>query len=611
MNARPSLRLSLAALALAITGCASPPGIEFLEAGTDAGRATREDATTDASLPHRDSGADGGVPQRDSATDATAGMRDVAVERDATETDVRREAGAETGSTKLDAGVDATPHPVPAVGSIRVTHEVANVIGITGEDLLAYYDPQGDIMVADIAGQTTMVAQGPTTDGGVGPSGSVVGNFVTVLTDYTSLYDGVNLGTLSIWSKELGGLKQVAASSMGTLAVAADSSFLVYTDSVSAAGTAENIGVIAADGTGMTDLLTDVYGSGTACPPTAAFDAAFVVVQYCSAADGAAGTTSTASFNGARSWAEVGLATNAVNFYADTSGINVMTLSGAAPSALSIQPLDRATETTVASPIGAVPGGYEFVYLSTASTFALFTRPDGILSKATFSDPTALSAPSVTSLAGADGGPGAIPYVYGLSEDEKYVLETDTPLDPITYFSTSLVLVDVATGATTPLSGGGADVGVFGGANNFTADSSYAVFTTALRDATSNGYLGNLLAAPVIGGPTVTLVSQPTVWVAVPLTGTNLLYNQNYVQSFFTETPNGAASADIYVTDVSQGGEGRLLVSQADAVSGNGPYFYVTKDKSHLFYTFSQMGVGDGGFGVPLPVDGLYAVAIP
>ena len=83
--------------------------------------------------------------------------------------------------------------------------------------------------------------------------------------------------------------------------------------------------------------------------------------------------------------------------------------------------------------------------------------------------------------------------------------------------------------------------------------------------------------------------------------------------------PNGAASADIYVADATLASPGTLLVAGADIQgacancgSTNQSYiFYVTKDKSHLFYSFSQVTVGDGGAAVVAPTDGVYCVAIP
>ena len=103
------------------------------------------------------------------------------------------------------------------------------------------------------------------------------------------------------------------------------------------------------------------------------------------------------------------------------------------------------------------------------------------------------------------------------------------------------------------------------------------------------------------------------MWVATPIAGTGLLYNQNFKPTVgsiptLTTMPNGGASADIYVADASKASAGTLFITGADSEEQN---LYLTSDKKTLFYTFSQLTTGDGGAIEPAKGDGLYVVAVP
>lgn len=575
------------------------------------------------------SSTDSGTPKEGGTTTKDAGKDSATTADGGAAQDASKDTGAKKDavSTGFDAGAGSTPAP----GSITINKGLTATLGLTDEDYLAYYDNTGGVSVADITGKVTQVLKGSDA-GAANTYAGVVGKFVWTWTDVvTKTVQGNAVpisGTFSIWTKELGTLTQIATNSGAYLGIAADSSYIFYSDSLNSAGTVGNIGVVAADGTtNKKDLLVgvNVDTASTTCYPYVSMDKGFVVVSYCGEGDGGS-TPTIASFNSASSWAETVLATKAgasslaaapyaVNYATDTAGINLLTLSGATPNVLSIQPLGSATQTTVASPIGTVTGGAEYFYLSTDSTYAVYTQPSGALEMAKFATPSALAAPTITKLDGpaGDGGTGSVYGVLGVSGDGKYLIEYDSAPDPTTTAPTSLNLINLS--ATPPTktvvsAPGNGNVSTFYGTNNFTTDYSYLVYTSGLKAvANSTGTVGTLMSYPVAGGSAVTLVSTPNVWDANMLTGTKLIYNSNYTPSLFTSAPNGAASGDIYIADASKAGPGTLFITQADALSSQG--FYVTKDKTHLFYSFTQLAVGDGGVGVSLPGNGLYVVALP
>ena len=213
------------------------------------------------------------------------------------------DAAKDTGTTKkpdtgttTDASVAAGP-TVPAGATAILTKQFVNVLGMTTDDHLIYQDNKGNISATDITGKVTMIAPGPTTDGGNGPIAQVDANVVAILTDYTTKSVDGNVeaiaGTLSIWTSTLGTLKQVATNSTGILAVATDSSLVVYGDAANAQGTTGNIGVVKGDGTGAVDIISQVVldETSTTCFPYVGIDKTYVVTSTCFVSDAGADST--------------------------------------------------------------------------------------------------------------------------------------------------------------------------------------------------------------------------------------------------------------------------------------------------------------------------------
>jgi hypothetical protein len=495
-----------------------------------------------------------------------------------------------------------------------------NVLGITADDDIVYQVEGGGVFASDVTGNVTPIAPPNTTDGGNWPTAWVAGKLVFVATDYTIVGSGSTAYyspyTLSVWSKTLGTLKPVATNAWGVMNVASDSSYFVLLDQEAADVTHGNIAVAAADGTGLTDVVTDVATdliSATTCAPWAAFDGAYLVTSSCPFQDAGTGQAQIASFTGTGWATRTVLATSAgpsspyvapqvVNFTTDTIGDNVLTLNGAGD--LFSQGIASTTQTALA-PFGTPTGGSELFYLSTKSQFALFTDATGALQKATYASPASVPTVDSAPLAAA----GTVLGVAAISPDENYDVDFDS-LGTAAGLSipTSLNLRNIQTGAVTSLA---TDLSY---TFAFTDDGSYVIYSANLVPVTGvTGLTGTLQAANVSTGAINVQVggTSATVWDAAPLSGTGIIYNQNYkpftnVPSGFT-VPNGSASADIYIADATAASPGTLLVTGADAPAG----FYVTSDKKHLFYSFTQLVTGDGGTVVLANGDGLYSIAIP
>jgi len=535
-----------------------------------------------------------------------------------TQTQTGTDTGTGTGTSITSTSTGPTG-PIAPSGSVPIlTNALVDVVGLTSDDYLVYFDAKNGVSATDITGTVTQIAPGPTTDGGIGPIvAGIGGDIVAILTDYTTqTVSGVVqpvAGTLSIWSHTLGSLRQVATGSTGILAIAPSSSYVVYTDGSDPTGKKGNIGVVSGTAAGATDLAKSVVIdiTSTTCSPWATVDAQYVVTSTCALDDGGNLTPAIRSWNGAASWSSVVLATGggvsspyesgAVNFVTDTIGDDVLTLSGTPTVALSAHGITSATALPILASFAAPTSGTEFFYLSHASTFAVFTQSTGELGLATFATPS--STPVVKTLSTQ-----AVLGVQTVSPDEKWDVDYGTAVDTSTGAPTSLNLRNLSTGAATALIVSGSGLATtFGGVNAFTTDSSYVVYSTDLKVVGTEASTGTLFTASVANGAINQIVTNTSVWNASPLTGTNLVYSQNYLpNTTVTDLPNGAATADIYTVAAGGSGPGTLVVAGADAPD----YFWVTHDKSHMFFTFSQLRTVDGGFGL-FNTDGLYSIALP
>jgi hypothetical protein len=185
---------------------------------------------------------------------------------------------------------------------------------------------------------------------------------------------------------------------------------------------------------------------------------------------------------------------------------------------------------------------------------------------------------------------------------------------------TTLNVRNLSTGTAVPVVTS-AYAATFGADYSFTTDGKYLLYSTDLTTVTmasgQGGSVGTLYSFPLAGTSAsaalgIVPTSSAKVWSAAPLTGSKIVYNQNFkvltgnygILSFL---PNGAASADLYIADASQASPGTLLVTGADASD----YFYTTKDKSKLFYSFSRIALGDANSTVAAAGDGIYVVAVP
>ena len=522
---------------------------------------------------------------------------------------------------------DASTGPVVPTGAVMIGKPgIIDILGITSDDKIVYFDGAGNLSAATAAGVVTVIL--PATDAGtsaVCPVAGVAGPVVYTLTDCTShTVSGTPTliqGTLSFWSTALGKLTQVATGSQGLLSSAVDNSYFTFIDGISTTATTAvttgNLGVVSPSGANPVDFVKNVIidTSSTTCAPWAVIDDGYVVASTCAVEDGGDGKPSISSYKGPTAWTSTLLTSNAgvsnltagpLNFTTDTSGNNILAVSSATPGpvTLSVQGINSVTQTTLVTPFAAPVSGAEYFYLSTKSAFALFTQPSTHLGIANFATPT--SPPVITSVNVTDVVLG----VQAVSSDEVWDVDYSTALDMSTGAPTSLNLRNIKTGVATPLIPSGSGLANLFPPNSFTADNSYVFYTTNLHLVGSDATAGTLFAAPTAGGAINQIVTNTTVWNANPLTGANIIYNQNYLPASSTDpfsALNGGATADIYVLKASDKGPGQLVVAGADAPN----YFYVTSDKSQIFFTFTQPAVGpDGGVEI-YAQDGLYSIKLP
>jgi hypothetical protein len=604
MKARFLFALPVALLAPLAAGCSSSSSPETVGDG----------GTKDTGTTHPDTGMmtkpDTGMkPGKDSGTKDTG-----------------------TPDTSMTTGMDASAGPVPAAGSVPISKGFIDVIGKTDDDYIIFQDSKGNTSASDIAGTVTQILAG--SDSATAPGVFVVGKFVEIFENYTTKSVSGNTeyvsGDLYLWSHALGTPTLVAHDASPQTYISADSSLLMYMDAVQGtAGTYGNIGVVATNAlaAGGTNLLTNVVVDldSTTCLPFGEFDGQVLVVSTCANGDGGPGNPTVTAFNGASAWASTVLATNAgvsdlfattgaaVNFATDTAGLNALTLNNATPGMLSIETLGAAGKTPLTSNYGVLTGGAASFYLSTTSSFALFTEASGVLGKATLATPADPTTATITAYAGADGGTNAIYGLGGVSPNEQYEIDYNTPLDSSIGAPASLFVRSIATGVGFQLVSNKVGFG-FGGVNSWTADSAYVIFTDTLTSVPAvggaAGSVGTLKSGNVTTGAVNELVADPHVWDSATLGGTNILYNQNYIPTTITlasgaTLPNGAAAADLYVADASMASQGTIVQPGADAT------YYVTSDKTHVFYSITQFAIGDGGLLIPLANDGVYALTIP
>jgi hypothetical protein len=524
---------------------------------------------------------------------------------------------------------DAGTGPIPPTTAKSIATGLIDVIGMTTDGYLVYFDDTGAVFAADPTGGKVMVA--PSADAGAdGYEGNVTGNYVWLLSNYTTVTKGETVtpvaGTLSVWSHALGAFTPIAQKSTGIVNIAADGSSIIFTDNSNAAGTVGNIGVVTISGSTVsagTDIVTGVGidSSSTTCPPLGSIDKTYIVTSTCPALDGGttfsqavinsyntATSTNVVLLNGAIPTNETEGTPIAVDFATDTSGNNVLVVDKTGPT-LAVQGIASAmgTEQTLLDPFTVPAMGSQFFYLSKASDFALYLTPSGHLVKSTFATPTSapvLGTPSTDTVLA----------VAAISPDEKYDLDESTAIDQGTMYPTSMAIRDLSTGVATPLiTAGSGDIGLF--LTPFTDDVSYVIYTNGLAAvSTPSGAatVGTLTTAPVTTG--VANVIEPAtskVWNATSIPGVpkGIIYNKNWAPiTLDSNLPNNDSTADIWITtaDATSAAAGKQLVVGADAPN----YFYITPDGKNMYFTFSQVTTVDGALAL-YSTDGLYVMPIP
>ncbi len=478
----------------------------------------------------------------------------------------------------MDSGVDAGP-PTPE-GTTLDTGSGFAIAGVT-DDGYVVYTTSSAIKVAPVQGgtATTLAVAG---DGGA--FGAVVSHKVVFLWTNGGL-------TLSIWTHAAGTVTGVSAASVGGVAAAsADSSSIVYMTGTSADGTnATFVGASTATPTATTTLAThvDVSFNNQACGPALAFSNANAVASFCTLGD--AGGSADAGDDDepptvysypSSTWTGQLLATNAVTYQADTTGVAVAVALGA-QLAITKQSSGASLDIDTASALSATSPA---LYLSTSDSFVLYATAAGALrtSPTTSSTPTTLAASDVNA-------------IDGVSASEAWAL-VNNGTDSTTGLPSDLSLASTSVAGTpSSLTTGTTVAAVLGGA--FTTDSNYAVFMTGITVDMNDNAIGVLSAVatahPGTLIPLATLAVNDTNFSPsdLALSASELSFTDN-----FNANVGVNGSVDLKVVNLA------TTTPPTTVMKGADPGYAVSFDKKYILYVITFGGSTDGLYSIAAPV---------
>lgn len=385
----------------------------------------------------------------------------------------------------------------------------------------------------------------------------------------------------------------------GSFDAASDSTFFTYVAAAAADGSSASLYGSLADGTEGSALVTGIVTSNLAgnCLPKVAFAGSYVVVASCAAGSfGAAGPPRVSSFDSARGWAASLLVPSAIDQIAvDPDGANVLAatstgtleyipIGGGAPVIVDEGNVVRTTPTST-STLFIAPNPTRAIYQAGSNGLRVATLPSGPASVL---------------------GAGSVGVVFGLSSDGNYASFATPAQDLTSGYPLDLSIVSTMPGGVVVPLEQGNPAAVFYNLYNpdsfngteftigtpypFTADSAYALFTMVPAGSGDDTPPGSLQATPVSGAAGMT-VAGASVYAAVPLTGSRVLWNDGYVAN---GNALGGPVASLRVVDVSTNGP-TLILAGADAD------FAVSPDGTRAVYSLN--------YGVA--TDGIYVVAIP
>jgi hypothetical protein len=505
------------------------------------------------------------------------------------------DAGKETGLPDVSNDVPMEAMPLECeeagLGTQILSIDTAKLTDIQPIDITAdngYLIYYGGVAGADGGGTTTVYALpltgtptpvtilgGITTTADVEISGNTV--FVWTGVDTTT-----NVGALvAIWSSSAPStvhtVTGVTKSVAGVAAASPDSTQVVYnTDVNTAGGLGTLVGAAAATPTTTTTLLSNTAVGDTS---TATFipTLQFVSNTYLVAAHQESGsaTITISSFAPAATWAKVDLLTGSLPynttlplpaFQSDTAGDFIAAVSSAGQ--LEVIPL----ATGIAQNVGS----------ATTTTFQIMKSGAGIVygdsAKNLWTDTVTAGVAGVTptTVANPFGGIYTPFGPLGLSPDGTQVLyyqNLDTTTDGV-----DLYLNANSTGSTTNAILTSKSGAVFG--DVFTGDSHYVIYIVGLAAAGGmvQGSVGQLAVWDVATSTPTNITSMPNVWDSNALTGSVVLYNDN----FFTSGAATEGIADLKTVDVSVSPLAPKLIQVGADMN-----YYLTSDKTKVVYTLT------------------------
>jgi hypothetical protein len=467
------------------------------------------------------------------------------------------------------------------------------VVGITDDGNVIYVGSTGKtspVLAVPLAGGTpiTIVADSGTT----GYLPMIVHETVFVWTAQTvDMTTGNSVGTLTFWTKAKGAQATTATSTWGAVAASQDGTKVVYTANVTSDGTSGDLVAANSDLTGKMTLLTGTTTSlpvALAATPTAFYlDLGFTNNGYFVATHEDGTTTATVSCWDSATWTKTDLVTpaatttgtspvltSAVTWSSSRQGTGFGGTVVAATSAGALQAfvLPSATPVPIDTGVSSFymkPDGSGVLYGTAAGAYKLATLP----------------TPTLTTILATGYGGFIYNYPYfnqnqpfgvapaTISADGNWSIfyklagtvagQYDLNLTQNVAAATSKSFLSAPTGS------------VFNDA--FTADSAYALYVTGY---TSVG-TGSEFAYPVAGPKAVT-ISTNNLWDSNYLTGTKLLYNDNFV--LLGAGPNG--TADISTVDVAATPLAPMsIIKSADSS------YWLTTDRTKM--VFSLIAAGD------------------
>jgi hypothetical protein len=485
-----------------------------------------------------------------------------------------------------DASPDVSSSAISLVNNVDAGLAAIQVQGITDDNkYVVYYGTDAKMNTGVFA--VPIGGGAPVTIAATVSSGAAV----VVVRSIVFVWDNVSktgVGTLSLWASATGVTKSAtSASSVGVVAVSPDSTKVVFSSAVNTAGTLGSLVGANADGTGQVTLIANTGTAGgddgDAGAPTFIPQIDFPNNSYVVASHQETGSLAitVSSWDTATWLVKADLITPTLP-YSTTLPIWQTNTGGTTPGAY-VAALSGTNQLEVIPVAGGAPLNIDVLG---TTTFVIDKAGDSIVyGNATAKSLSTSPLPVINAQPILATGFGGFYSPFGLlgpSPDGTQVLyyKTEASASSAVQGVDLYLVPNAASGTPTTLvsSTSGA---VFG--DIFTADSKYALYITSLTSAGGavQGAIGDLNAWDITNSKQI-VVSNHAVWDSNTLTGSVVLYNDNFAIVNSTDTEG---IADLKTVDVSAATLAPTLIQ----AMGDQNYF-ISADKKTVVFTLELAG---------------------